>query len=227
MPSPATTIRVTRRYHRRAARRRVRRRPKRFFGARSEALRRRSRATVQAPDSSARTLPRCRSSTPAPGALGVLTWSLRMRWLATRLALASRRAERRHRRVRRLPRADGRRGARSLDGARQGPHRRRQPVRGSRRARSTNQIVLAHELLHTLRATDKYSPSVERAVVSRRLRGAGRAAVAAADQGGAHGRPHPARRAARRDAARSARGRHRRCHGARDRLAELPLRLTP
>ena len=26
-------------------------------------------------------------------------------------------------------------------------------------ARATNQIVLAHELLHTLRATDKYSPT--------------------------------------------------------------------
>lgn len=29
----------------------------------------------------------------------------------------------------------------------------------SREARGTNQIVLAHELLHTLRATDKYSPA--------------------------------------------------------------------
>lgn len=94
---------------------------------------------------------------PGAGYLGVVLWSLRMRWLATRL------------------------------GWREGPsgdivvfavfH---EPAAGvaldrstalakgliavanlfaAREARATNQIVLAHELLHTLRATDKYSPT--------------------------------------------------------------------
>lgn len=92
------------------------------------------------------------------GPLGILAWSLRMRWLAARLKWEN-----------------------------EGPsgdivvfavfH---QPARGvtldrstalhkgliavanlfaDRAAEGTNQIVLAHELLHTLRASDKYSPS--------------------------------------------------------------------
>ena len=72
-----------------------------------------------------------------------------------------------------------------------------------RDARATNQIVLAHELLHTLRATDKYSSTSNAPSLPRRLRGTGRAAAAAADESGAHGGPHTARRAARRDADRS------------------------
>jgi len=92
------------------------------------------------------------------GRLGILWWSLRMRWLATRLQWQS-------------PGpsgdivvfavfhepADGAALDRStaLDkGLIAVAHLFADP-----RAGSTNQIVLAHELLHTLRATDKYSPT--------------------------------------------------------------------
>ena len=61
--------------------------------------------------------------------LGVLWWSLRMRWLATRLRWQ----------------ADGPSGDVLVFAARD--------------ARATNQVVLAHELLHTLGATDKYAPA--------------------------------------------------------------------
>ncbi|HJR69967.1 MAG TPA: hypothetical protein VKA43_07995 [Gammaproteobacteria bacterium] len=92
------------------------------------------------------------------GALGVLWWSLRMRWLAARLRWQ----------------ADGPSGdvlvfavfhmpsaGVALDGS-------TALKKGliavanlfaARDARATNQIVLAHELLHTLGATDKYAPA--------------------------------------------------------------------
>jgi hypothetical protein len=92
------------------------------------------------------------------GALGVLSWSLRMRWLATRLAWS----------------ADGPSGDITVfavfhepaDGAVLDRSTALEKglvavanVFADRTARSTNQVVLAHELLHALRATDKYSPS--------------------------------------------------------------------
>jgi hypothetical protein len=89
--------------------------------------------------------------------VGVLTWSLRMRWLATRLSW-------RHRPSgdivvfavyheptagvaldRSTALAKGQIAVANLFAARE--------------AGGTNQVVLAHELLHTLRATDKYSPA--------------------------------------------------------------------
>lgn len=89
------------------------------------------------------------------GPLGVLGWSLRMRWLATRLRWQAK------------PSgdivvfavfhepADGVSLDRStaLDKGLIGLAH----LFADRAARETNQIVLAHELLHTLRATDKYS----------------------------------------------------------------------
>jgi hypothetical protein len=92
------------------------------------------------------------------GAIDVLLWSLRMRWLATRLRWQ----------------AEGPSGdiivfavfhepaeGVALDrstalhkGLIAVPH-----LFATREARATNQIVLAHELLHTLRATDKYLPA--------------------------------------------------------------------
>lgn len=92
------------------------------------------------------------------GAFGVLTWSLRMRWLATRLAWA----------------AEGPSGDITVFAVFHEPadgavlDRSTALEKGliavanlfaDRTARSTNQIVLAHELLHTLSATDKYVPS--------------------------------------------------------------------
>jgi hypothetical protein len=89
------------------------------------------------------------------GPLGVLWWSLRMRWLATRLRWQAK------------PSGDivlfavfhePTRGA-SLDGS-TGLDKGLVAVANlfaAREAEATNQIVLAHELLHTLRATDKYS----------------------------------------------------------------------
>ena len=74
-----------------------------------------------------------------------------------------------HHRVRRVSRAGGRSGARSLDRARKGADRRRERVRDGA-ARDSNEVVLAHELLHTLGATDKYRRRDQRAGVSRRLR---------------------------------------------------------
>lgn len=95
---------------------------------------------------------------PDAGALGVLTWSLRMRWLATRLAWA----------------ADAPSGDITVFAVFHEPadgavlDRSTALEKGliavanlfaGRTARDTNQIVLAHELLHTLSATDKYSRS--------------------------------------------------------------------
>jgi hypothetical protein len=92
------------------------------------------------------------------GALGVLWWSLRMRWLATRLAWAS----------------DGPSGDITVFAIFHRPANNAALDRSTaldkgliavanlfadRAARGTNQVVLAHELLHTLRATDKYSPT--------------------------------------------------------------------
>lgn len=90
------------------------------------------------------------------GRLGVLWWSLRMRWLAASLR----------------SRADGPSGdilvfAVFHEPAGGGALDRSTALHkgliavanlfASGEARATNQIVLAHELLHTLRATDKYS----------------------------------------------------------------------
>lgn len=95
---------------------------------------------------------------PNAAALGVLTWSLRMRWLATRLAWN----------------VDGPSGDITVFAVFHEPadgialDRSTALEKGliavanvfaDRTARSTNQIVLAHELLHTLSATDKYSRS--------------------------------------------------------------------
>ncbi len=89
------------------------------------------------------------------GPLGVLWWSLRMRWLATRLRWQAK------------PSGDivlfavfhePTRGA-ALDRS-TGLDKGLVAVANlfaAREAQATNQIVLAHELLHTLRATDKYS----------------------------------------------------------------------
>ncbi len=92
---------------------------------------------------------------PGAGRLGVLLWSLRMRWLATRLQWA-----------------DGPSGDIVVFAVFHEPtdgvalDRSTALEKGliavanlfaDREARATNQIVLAHELLHTLRATDKYS----------------------------------------------------------------------
>jgi hypothetical protein len=89
------------------------------------------------------------------GPLDVLLWSLRMRWLATRLRWQGE------------PSGDivvfaifheatdgvALDGSTALDkGLIAVAH-----LFAHRDARATNQIVLAHELLHTLRATDKYS----------------------------------------------------------------------
>ena len=93
---------------------------------------------------------------PAAGALGVLWWSLRMRWLVTRLRWQS----------------DGPSGDIVVFAIFHEPaegvalDRSTALEKGliavanlfaDRAAHGTNQIVLAHELLHTLRATDKYS----------------------------------------------------------------------
>jgi hypothetical protein len=92
------------------------------------------------------------------GILGVLSWSLRMRWLATRLRWQ----------------ADGPSGdvlvfavfhAPSADVALDSSTALEKGliavanVFAARDARATNQVVLAHELLHTLGATDKYVPA--------------------------------------------------------------------
>ena len=93
---------------------------------------------------------------PGAGAVGVLWWSLRMRWLTARLRWQS----------------DGPSGDIAVFAIFHEPaegaalDRSTALQRGSiavanlfadRAAHGTNQIVLAHELLHTLRATDKYS----------------------------------------------------------------------
>lgn len=90
------------------------------------------------------------------GMLDVLVWSLRMRWLATRLSWQ----------------ADGPSGDIVVFAVFHEPTHGVALDRSTaldkgliavanlfadRGARATNQIVLAHELLHTLRATDKYS----------------------------------------------------------------------
>lgn len=92
------------------------------------------------------------------GRLGILWWSLRMRWLAMHLQWQS----------------DGPSGDivvfavfhEPADGAAldrsTALHKGLIAVAhlfADQTARATNQIVLAHELLHTLRATDKYSPT--------------------------------------------------------------------
>jgi hypothetical protein len=94
-------------------------------------------------------------------------------------------------------------------------------------AQATNEIVLAHELLHTLRATDKYSLTTNAPSYPDGYAAPDARPLLPQDEGGAHGRPHCARRAARRDAERSPRGRHRGRHGTRDRLADSPLAMTP
>jgi hypothetical protein len=91
------------------------------------------------------------------GVLGVLSWSLRMRWLAMRLRWQ----------------ADGPSGDvlvfAVFHAPSQGVALDRSTalqkgliavanVFAARDARGTNQVVLAHELLHTLGATDKYAP---------------------------------------------------------------------
>jgi hypothetical protein len=91
------------------------------------------------------------------GALGVLWWSLRMRWLAARLRWQM----------------EGPSGDVMVFAVFHEPEEGAALDRSTaldkgliavanlfadRTARATNQIVLAHELLHTLRATDKYSP---------------------------------------------------------------------
>jgi hypothetical protein len=93
---------------------------------------------------------------PAAGALGIGWWSLRMRWLATRLKWQN----------------DGASGDVVVFAVFHEPAAHAVLDRSTaldkgliavanlfadRTARGTNQIVLAHELLHTLRATDKYS----------------------------------------------------------------------
>ena len=93
---------------------------------------------------------------PDAGRLGVLLWSLRMRWLATRLQW------------RRTARAATSSCSPSSTSPADGVALDRSTALdkgliavanlfADREARATNQIVLAHELLHTLRATDKYS----------------------------------------------------------------------
>jgi hypothetical protein len=88
------------------------------------------------------------------GSLGVLIWSLRMRWLAARLAwrdgpsgdivvFA----------VFHEPGAGAALDSTALDKGLIAVAN----LFAAREAHATNQIVLAHELLHTLRATDKYS----------------------------------------------------------------------
>lgn len=92
-----------------------------------------------------------------PGALGVLAWSLRMRWLATRLRWQQ----------------DGPSGDIAVFAVFHAPSAAIALDRSTalekgliavahvfadRDARATNDVVVAHELLHTLGATDKYSP---------------------------------------------------------------------
>jgi hypothetical protein len=94
---------------------------------------------------------------PGAGALGILWWSLRMRWLATRLRWQN----------------DEPTGDILVFAVFHEPSEGVALDRSTalnkgliavanlfadRAAHGTNQIVLAHELLHTLRATDKYSP---------------------------------------------------------------------
>jgi hypothetical protein len=95
---------------------------------------------------------------PDAGRLGVLWWSLRMRWLAATMRW----------------RNEGPNGdllvfaifhepseGVALDGS-TALHKGLIAVANlfaDRKARGTNQIVLTHELLHTLRATDKYAPA--------------------------------------------------------------------
>ena len=93
-----------------------------------------------------------------PGFLGVLWWSLRMRWLATRLRW----------------RANGPRADVLVFAVFHAPSEGVALDRSTALekgliavanlfatpdARATNQVVLAHELLHTLGATDKYAPT--------------------------------------------------------------------
>ena len=90
------------------------------------------------------------------GPLAVLAWSLRMRWLATRLRWQAE------------PSGDIVVLAVYYEPSDGVPLDRSTALDkglvavanlfADREARETNQIVLAHELLHTLRATDKYSP---------------------------------------------------------------------
>jgi hypothetical protein len=95
---------------------------------------------------------------PRAGSLGILWWSLRMRWLATRLRWES----------------DGPSGDIIVFAVFHEPSEGIALDRSTalnkgliavanlfadRSAHGTNQIVVAHELLHTLRATDKYSPT--------------------------------------------------------------------
>jgi hypothetical protein len=95
---------------------------------------------------------------PGAGSLGILWWSLRMRWLATRLRWQR----------------DGPSGDIIVFAVFHEPSEGVALDRSTalnkgliavanlfadRTAHGTNQIVFAHELLHTLRATDKYSPT--------------------------------------------------------------------
>jgi hypothetical protein len=92
------------------------------------------------------------------GALGVIWWSLRIRWLAARVRWQT----------------DGPNGDIAVFAVFYQPEQGAALDRSTaldkgliavanlfaaRSAHATNQIVLAHELLHTLRATDKYSPT--------------------------------------------------------------------
>jgi hypothetical protein len=95
---------------------------------------------------------------PEAGSLGILWWSLRMRWLAARLRWQS----------------EGPIGDIAVFAIFHEPSEGVALDRSTalnkgliavanlfadQTAHGTNQIVLAHELLHTLRATDKYSPT--------------------------------------------------------------------
>ena len=99
-----------------------------------------------------------RDELPAPSSsmLGTIWWSLEMRWLAAKLGWQSS-----------GPQPDIVAFAISLDSAVSAVLDRSTALRkgliavtnlfASREARGSNQVVLAHELLHTLGATDKYA----------------------------------------------------------------------
>ncbi len=95
---------------------------------------------------------------PAPGWFGVARWSLAMRWFTFRLGLGSNR-----------PTPDIRVFARYHTATAQPVLDNSVALRknmlaianvfAARNMRGSNQVVIAHELLHTLGATDKYNPA--------------------------------------------------------------------
>jgi hypothetical protein len=74
---------------------------------------------------------------PGSGVLGVMLWSLKMRWWASSTAGAQDSID-----------PDVRKGMVGIVNARAG-----------RRERGSNNVIIAHEFLHTLGATDKYDPA--------------------------------------------------------------------